>query len=129
MNIEQLRINLNTIRDALKETFTPEDIVGLIDHNYRLINLMALAAECEARTERFMKKSIAYHTELLIVQEKYKKTSVMLLKEIAQGHAADFIELHTESVRLGRAISHAVDFNRSVISFQKDELNRQSYQS
>lgn len=129
MNIEQLRTNLNTIRDALKETFTPEDIVGLIDHNHRLINLMALAAECEARSERFMKKSIAYHTEILIGQEKYKKTSVMLLKEIAQGHAADFIELHTEAVRLGRAISHAVDFNRSVISFQKDELNRQSYQS
>lgn len=116
MNRSQTEESLLLIRKALDEVV--EDPHLTVDKLRQLINLLGTAAEAKSSAHGLYLD--AYHKALSM---QYTKEPTMIRKELAQGIARNEYILLQLSERYEKALVHAIEAYRSVVSFYKTDMS------
>jgi hypothetical protein len=116
--------NLSFLENELNPDTSPEpeDIDGIVGHGMQLAALISLAAKCLSNSKLLLNKK-----ELIWMQanpDLWNRATI--LKKMMEGNLAEYYSYVTYSDRIMAAMTHKMDFYRSVISKykQEQELNR-----
>lgn len=117
-----LRPQIDTINsmivDCLKLSADKSDPDGLAGKISELAALIPSSALALAMAEQMYNEKIG----ALMESEQFSKLNTTDKKMIFQGKASKEIALMTYTERLNKGIVHAIDANRSILSFVKSEL-------
>lgn len=121
--LQEIEKGITYIREVVELKIDPDDIEAVIEHGFELKSLQATAARYEAWSKAIRASAMA---DLLHeYKETYpdaKQTELKMLVEAEVYREGLLLDLST---RLGRSLSHSLDFIRSVISLRKEEMNQQ----
>jgi len=122
--LEKVKINLKAIREVLDRQVSNDDISGVTDKLIDLIEISGTASYTEAVAKSIYESELGEVLELLIIDSNSEKMGRTNLLTIAKGKISQYQSAVTYSERLGRNISHSLDALRSVLSLQKEEMNK-----
>lgn len=117
---EEVKTNLEFISNELSEANSPEngDIDGIVGHGMQLAAIIALTGEVYAKANKLLKmKELRYMNEN---QHIWDKPTV--LKKLMEGTLAAYYANVLLADRFNAAITHKMDFYRSVLSKHKEEI-------
>lgn len=115
---DQIEKNLKAIRALVDVDITNVHIDDVVEHGKRLASMMGLSAESMAAAQRRLQN--ARHAALKKYHDEKYPPSVLL--KMADGECAFENALYVYADRLNAAITHQVDFIRTVCSKYKTEL-------
>lgn len=113
-----LKEKLNSIRALIDADVSNVDIDSVINKGHQLSQIFGLSAECEGEARTALNK--ARRIALIELEKKNYPPSVLL--KIAEAMCEEETAQVEYSDRLNAAITHQLDFYRSVISLHKAEL-------
>lgn len=115
---DQIEKNLGAIRALVDVDLTGCHVDDVVEHGKRLSAMMGLSAECMAAAQRRLQEARL----LAIKRYQAEHFPPTVLLKMADGECALEHALYDYADRLNAAISHQVDFFRTVISKYKVEL-------
>lgn len=113
-----IEAKLNAIRKVLDTDVTGVDIDSVVEQGKKLASLMGLSAECMAAAHKFLQNA-----KLKALQElngKGYQPSVMI--KMIDGMCGIESATYEYADRLNAAITHQLDYYRTVISLHKTEI-------
>lgn len=116
-----LKEKLNFIRVEVDKDVIGCDIESVVEKGKSISQLIGLSAECKAEARR----KLEGRRLLAVMELEGKKYSPSVLLKIADSMCAEEIEAYEYADRLNAAISHQLDYYRTVISLHKTELETQ----
>jgi len=114
-----LKEKLNSIRALVDVDVTGVVIDDIVEHGKKLIAMMGLSSECKAAAKKELDNALL--AALITIENKKYSPSVQL--KIAGAMCADENAEFEYADRLNAAITHQVEYLRSVISLHKQELH------
>lgn len=124
MILLQLKKNIEAINQVLDlkiDRTNPEEVMGKLNE---LASILSLSATTVALAES------SYNEKIGQLADDYSTAGISATdrKMIFQGKAKDEIYYMTLSERQNKAITHACDSLRSILSFVKEEMRNNNYQ-
>lgn len=115
---DQIEKNLASIRALVDVDLVGVHIDDVVEHGKRLTSIMGLSAECMAAAQRRLQNA-RFEALKKLHDQKYPPS---VLLKLADGECALEHALYDYADRLNAAITHQVDFIRTVCSKYKTEL-------
>lgn len=117
---EQIEENLELIQTTVDIKATIDSPECILDKLNQCTNLLGLSAEVYAWSEKLYNDKLG---ELILAKE-YKGLNATDKKILFASLASEQIMLHSKAERLNKALVHAIDSLRSMLSFIKEELKK-----
>lgn len=117
-----LNSSLKSIREVLDSDTVDTDIENVLNKLQALIQLSGLASECKARAKQSLEE--ARLLSIIRLRELKPPLQPSLLLKMAEAECAKENASFVYADRLNASISHSIEGLRSVISWQKEELNK-----
>jgi hypothetical protein len=118
-NTENIEANLKSIRLVVDTNIVGLDIDSVVEQGKKLASIMGLSAECMAAAQKHLQNARMVAIKRLSDGKDYQ-ASVLL--KMADGECGMELATYEYSDRLNAAISHQLDYYRTVISLYKSEL-------
>lgn len=120
---QQVITNIDFIDEQLNEQHSPDgqDIEGIVDYGMQLAAIISLCGKTLAEAKQLLNRK-----ELIYMQSNkdlWDKPTV--LKKLLEGNLAEYYSMVVHADRMSAAITHKMDFYRSVLSKHKEELRMQ----
>lgn len=115
---DSIEANLAAIRKVVDTDVTGCDIDTIVEQGKKLASIMGLSAEVMGAAQKHLQ--LARKKALKELESKGISPSVMI--KMADGDAAMELAMYDYADRLNAAITHQLDYYRSVISLYKSEL-------
>lgn len=115
---DNIEANLKAIRQVVDTNVVGCDIETIVEQGKKLASMMGLSAECMASAQKHLQ--LARKKAIKELDGKGLQPSVML--KMADGEAAMELAYYEYADRLNAAITHQLDYYRTVISLHKSEL-------
>lgn len=113
-----IEAKLKSIREIVDKDVTGCDIETVLEHGKKLSSLAGLSAECMASAQKTLQ--FARRKAIIALDSKGYGPSVLL--KVADGECGMELATYEYAERLNAAISHQLDFYRTIISLHKTEL-------
>jgi len=118
MTSDQIKSNLAAIRECVDVDPSGTDMESVLELGKKLSSLMGLSAECQSEAQRILKRANLIALKGIDV----KQPSIAI--KMMDAECADDIALYEYTCRINAAITHKLDFIRTVISLHKTELEK-----
>lgn len=115
--VDNIEKNLKAIRALVDVDVSSVQIDDLVEHGKRLAAMIGLSAECMAAATRRLQSA-----RLKAIEKMHDKYPPSVLLKMADAECGFEVALHEYADRLNAAISHQLDYYRTVISKYKVEL-------
>ena len=116
---DNIEANLASIRTVVDLDISGLDIESVVEQGKKLASIMGLSAECMAAAQKHLQNARMMAIKRLSDGKDYQ-ASVLL--KIADGECGMELATYEYADRLNAAISHQLDYYRTVISLYKSEL-------
>lgn len=115
---DNIEANLKSIREVVDIDVIGCDIDSVVEQGKKLASMMGLSSECMAAAQRHLQNA---RLKAIKEMEGRGYQSSILLK-MADGHCGIEIATYEYADRLNAAITHQLDYYRTIISLYKCEL-------
>jgi len=115
---DNIEAHLKAIRVAVDTNVVGCDIETIVEQGKKLASLMGLSAECMASAQKHLQ--LSRKQAIINLEGKGYQPSIML--KMADGECGIELATYEYADRLNAAISHQLDYYRTVISLYKSEL-------
>ena len=116
---DNIEANLASIRAIVDLDISGLDIESVVEQGKKLASIMGLSAECMAAAQKHLQNARMIAIKRLSEGKDYQ-ASVLL--KMADGECGMELATYEYADRLNAAISHQLDYYRTVISLYKTEL-------
>jgi hypothetical protein len=121
---ENIEANLASIRAVVDLDISGLDIESVVEQGKKLASMMGLSSECMAAAQKHLQfarlKAIQQFTKE--ISRSGKDIPPSLILKMADGECGMELATYEYADRLNAAISHQLDYYRTVISLYKSEL-------
>ncbi len=115
---DNIEANLKSIREVVDTNVVGCDIETIVEQGKKLASIMGLSAECMAAAQKHLQMA-----RLKAIKEiEGKNVSPSILLKMADGDCGIELATYEYADRLNAAITHQLDYYRTVISLYKSEL-------
>lgn len=114
---DNIESKLASIREVVDLDISGLDIESVVEQGKKLASLMGLSAECMAAAQRHLQTA-----RLKAIKELGGEKQASVLLKMADGYCGMELATYEYADRLNAAISHQLDYYRTVISLYKSEL-------
>ncbi len=115
---DNIEANLKCIREVVDTNVVGCDIETIVEQGKKLASIMGLSAECMAAAQKHLQMA-----RLKAIKEiEGKNVPPSILLKMADGDCGIELATYEYADRLNAAITHQLDYYRTVISLYKSEL-------
>lgn len=115
---DNIEANLKAIRTVVDTNVVGCDIETIVEQGKKLASIMGLSAECMSAAQKHLQ--LARKAALKELEGSGNQPSIML--KLADGECGVQLAIYEYADRLNAAITHQLDYYRTVISLHKTEL-------
>lgn len=115
---QNIEANLASIRKIVDTDITNCEIESVVEQGKKLASLMGLSAECMGAAQRHLQDARLKAIQSLSGQD----LQASILLKMADGQCGMELATYEYADRLNAAISHQLDYFRTIISLYKSEL-------